>query len=311
MRAGLPMKHIDIGNGSMNASEISLGCMRIAHLSDTEASLLINTALEEGINFFEHADIYGEGKSEEVFARAVDMRPAIREKFIIQTKCGIRKGYYDFSKDHIIASVEGSLKRLKTDYVDALLLHRPDTLMEPEEIAEAFTILHTGGKVKYFGVSNHNPMQIELLGKYLRHKLIINQLQLSIMNTGMIDSGLHVNMHVDGSIDRDGSILEYCPLHDMTIQAWSPFQYGFFEGVFLDNDKFPELNKTINAIAAAKGVPNTAIAIAWILRHPAKIQAIAGTTNPQRLRDICKTSNVELSRQEWYEIYRSAGNVLP
>lgn len=305
------MKKINIGNGEISASEISLGCMRISGLSKGEASQLVNTALEEGIDFFDHADIYGGGKSEEVFADAVDMSPSVREKFIIQTKCGIRKGFFDFSKEHILNSVDGSLKRLKTEYIDVLLLHRPDTLMEPEEVAEAFAILHNSGKVRYFGVSNQNPMQIELLSKYLNHKIIINQLQLSITNTGMIDSGINVNMEIDPSIDRDGSILEYCRLKNITIQAWSPFQYGFFEGVFLDNDKFPELNKKVNEIAAVKGVPNTAIAIAWILRHPAKIQPIVGTTNAKRLKDICKASQIELTRQEWYEIYRAAGNKLP
>jgi predicted oxidoreductase len=305
------MKKINIGNGSINASEISLGCMRIANMAINEAAKLINTALEEGIDFFDHADIYGGGKSEEVFAEAVDMKPSVREKFIIQTKCGIRKGFFDFSKEHILNSVDGSLKRLKTDYLDTLLLHRPDTLMEPEEVAEAFDILYKSGKVRHFGVSNQNPMQIELLNKYLSKKIIINQLQLSIMNTGMIDAGLNVNMKNDASINRDGSILEYCRLKDITIQAWSPFQYGFFEGVFLDNDKFPELNQKINEIAKDKGVTNTAIAVAWILRHPAKIQTIAGTTNSERLKDICKASAIELTRQEWYEIYRAAGNKLP
>ncbi|GIM30006.1 aldo/keto reductase [Clostridium polyendosporum] len=305
------MKKINIANGEISASEISLGCMRINDLSKNEASALINTALEEGINFFDHADIYGGGKSEEVFADAVGMNASVREKFIIQTKCGIRDGYFDFSKEHILNSVDGSLKRLNTDYIDILLLHRPDTLMEPEEVAEAFSNLHSSGKVKYFGVSNQNPMQIELLNKYLGHKIIINQLQLSITNTGMIDSGLNVNMKIDPSIDRDGSILEYCRLKDITIQAWSPFQYGFFEGVFLNNDKFPELNNKINEIADTRGVTNTAIAIAWILRHPAKIQSIVGTTNQKRLKDICKASQVELTRQEWYEIYRAAGNKLP
>ena len=282
------MKKINIGNGRINASEISLGCMRISQLELNEASNLINTALEEGINFFDHADIYGGGKSEEVFADAINMNPSVREKFILQTKCGIRKGYFDFSKEYILNSVDGSLKRLKTDYIDTLLLHRPDTLMEPEEVAEAFDILHSSGKVKHFGVSNQNPMQIELLNKYLNQEIIINQLQLSIMHTGMIDSGINVNMKIDPSIDRDGSILEYCRLKDITIQAWSPFQYGFFEGVFLDNDKFPELNKKINEIAEIKGVTNTAIAIAWILRHPAKIQPIVGTTNSKRLKDIVR-----------------------
>lgn len=305
------MKKINIANGELKTSEILLGCMRLNELSVNAAAELINTAIENGIDFFDHADIYGAGKSEEIFAEAVNMNPAIREKLIIQTKCGIRSGYYDFSKEHIINSVEGSLKRLKTDYIDVLLLHRPDTLMEPEEVAEAFSELHSSGKVRYFGVSNQNPMQIELLNKYLNHKIIINQLQLSITNTGMIDSGMNVNMKIASSIDRDGSILEYCRLKDITIQAWSPFQYGFFEGVFLDNDKFPELNKKINEIAEIKGVENTAVAIAWILRHPAKIQPILGTTKSSRLKEICKASEIELSRQEWYEIYRAAGNKLP
>ncbi|MGH4052920.1 MAG: aldo/keto reductase [Clostridium sp.] len=305
------MKKINIGNGAVSTSEIALGCMRINDLSKTEASLLINTAIESGINFFDHADIYGGGKSEEVFADAFDMKPSNREKFILQSKCGIRQGYFDFSKEHILNSVDGSLKRLKTDYIDILLLHRPDTLMQPEEVAEAFSILQKSGKVKHFGVSNQNPMQIELLNKYLKNKIIINQLQFSITNTGIIDSGLNVNMKIDPSIDRDGSILEYCRLKDINIQAWSPFQYGFFEGVFLDNDKFPELNKKINEIAAVKGVTNSAIAIAWILRHAAKIQPIVGTTNPKRLKDICAASGVELTRQEWYEIYLAAGNKLP
>lgn len=305
------MKSINIANGEIKASEIAIGCMRIAGLEKKDAANLINTALEEGINFFDHADIYGGGKSEEVFADAIDMNPSIREKMIIQTKCSIRKGFYDFSKDYIISSVEDSLKRLKTDYVDTFLLHRPDTLMEPEEVSEAFAKLHSEGKVRHFGVSNHNSMQIELLNKYLNNKVIINQLQFSIMHTGIIDSGLNVNMKIDPSVDRDGSILEYCRLKDITIQAWSPYQYGFFEGVFLDNDKFPVLNEKINEIAKAKGVTNTAIATAWILRHPAKMQTVVGSTNANRIKEICKASNVELSREEWYAIYLAAGNKLP
>lgn len=305
------MKSINIGNSKISASQISLGCMRISKLPVNEAAALINTALEEGINFFDHADIYGGGKSEEVFADAVRMNPGVREKFIIQTKCGIRKGSYDFSKEHILNSVDGSLKRLKTEYIDILLLHRPDTLMEPEEVAEAFDMLHSSGKVRYFGVSNQNAMQIELLSKYLNQKIIANQLQFSVMHTGIIDAGINVNMKNDPSINRDGSILEYCRLKDITIQAWSPLQYGFFEGVFLDNPKFPELNDKLNEIAKAKGVTNIAIAFAWILRHPAKIQPIAGTTNAERLKNICRASDVELTRQEWYDIYRAAGNELP
>lgn len=305
------MKRITIGNSDLTASEISLGCMRMADLSKEEANKVINTALENGIDFFDHADIYGGGKSEEVFADAIDMNATVREKMILQSKCGIRQGFFDFSKEHIISSVEGSLKRLKTDYLDTLLLHRPDTLFEPEEVAAAFTELEKSGKVRHFGVSNQNPGQIELLKKYVDQELIANQLQFSIMHTGMIDTGFNVNMTIDPSLDRDGGILEYSRLHNMTIQAWSPFQYGFFEGVFLDNDKFPELNKTVDKIAADKGVTNSAIAVAWIQRHPASFQTVVGTMNPGRIADIAKASDVTLSREEWYEIYRAAGNQLP
>ncbi|EJB4743823.1 aldo/keto reductase family oxidoreductase [Listeria monocytogenes] len=305
------MKRITIGNSALTASEISLGCMRMADLSKEDANKVINTALENGIDFFDHADIYGGGKSEEVFADAIDMNATIREKMILQSKCGIRQGFFDFSKEHIIASVEGSLKRLKTDYLDTLLLHRPDALFEPEEVAAAFTELEKSGKVRHFGVSNQNPGQIELLKKYVDQELIANQLQFSIMHTGMIDTGFNVNMTIDPSLDRDGGILEYSRLNNMTIQAWSPFQYGFFEGVFLDNDKFPELNKTIDKIAADKGVTNSAIAVAWIQRHPASFQTVVGTMNPGRIADIAKASDVTLSREEWYEIYRAAGNQLP
>ncbi len=305
------MNKIKIRDCDLDASEISLGCMRIAELTTQQIATLIHTALDEGINFFDHADVYGGGQSEAKFAEALDMTPRVREKLILQTKCGIRKRSFDFSKEHILEAVDGSLKRLRTDFIDVLLLHRPDALVEPEEVADAFTILHDSGKVKYFGVSNQNPMQIELLTKFVKQPLIINQLQLSITNTGMIDAGINVNMENPPSINRDGSILDYCRLKEITIQPWSPFQYGFFEGVFLDNNKFPELNQQINEIAMSRGVTNTAIAVAWLLRHPARMQPIIGTTNPGRVKDVCKASNVKLTRQEWYDIYLAAGNKLP
>ena len=295
----------------MNASEISLGCMRIADLTNQEISTLIHTAMDEGINFFDHADVYADGQCEEKFSAALGINADLREKMILQTKVGIRQGNFDFSKEHILKAVDGSLKRLRTDYVDVLLLHRPDALVEPEEVAEAFTILETSGKVKYFGVSNQNPMQIELLTKFVKQRIHFNQLQLSIMHTGMIDAGLNVNMQIGHSINRDGSILDYCRLKDIIVQPWSPFQYGFFEGVFLDNPKFPELNQTIDSVAEERGVTNTAIAIAWLLRHPARMQPILGTTNPQRVQDACKASGIRLTRQEWYGIYLAAGNKLP
>lgn len=305
------VKRINVANGTLEVSEISLGCMRIADLSPKEAEIHIHSALEVGIDFFDHADIYAGGKAEEVFGNVLAANPGMRDRLMIQAKCGIRNGFFDFSKEHIVSSVENSLKRLQTDYVDVLLLHRPDTLMEPEEVAEAFDDLERRGLVKHFGVSNQNPLQIELLKKNVKQPLLFNQLQLSIMVTGMIDAGFNVNMTNAGSVVHDGGILEYSRLHDMTIQPWSPFQYGFFEGVFLGNEKFPKVNEVINRIADDKGVTDTAIAIAWLLRHPAKMQPIVGTTNTARLLDIAKSSSITLSREEWYEIYRAAGNVLP
>jgi Predicted oxidoreductase len=285
--------------------------MRINSLDNAEAEKFIQTAIEEQANFFDHADIYGNGKCEEIFSNAINMNADKREKLIIQSKCGIRKGMFDFSKEHIIESVEGSLKRLKTDYLDVLLLHRPDALVEPEEVAEAFDLLENSGKVRHFGVSNQNPMQIQLLQKSLKQPIIANQLQLSITNSNMISNGVNVNMENSSAINRDGSILDYCRLNSITIQPWSPFQYGFFEGVFLGNNKFPELNRKIDEIAEKYNVSNTTITIAWILRHPAHMQPISGTMNIKRLKDICKATDIQLTREDWYEIYRAAGNVLP
>lgn len=305
------MKKIDIGKSGFKASEIVLGCMRINKMSVEELSNYVDIAMGEGITLFDHADIYGRGYCEELFGKMLTSRPGLRDKIQIQSKCAIRPGYYDFSKGHILDSVDGILQRLRTDFLDLLILHRPDTLMEPEEVAEAFDILQSSGKVRNFGVSNFNSMQIELLKSSVKQPLIVNQMQFSIMHCGMINSGIQTNTLFEGSLDRDGSILEYCRLKNITLQAWSPFQYGFFEGVFIDNDKFPELNTVLDRIAKEKGVSKSAIAVAWILRHPAKIQTIVGTTNIERLKDICTASNIELSRPEWYEIYRAAGNRLP
>ena len=305
------MKNINIGKSDFEASEIVLGSMRIGEMSVKELSNYIDVAMGEGINLFDHADIYGGGYCEELFGKVLLERVGLRDSIKIQSKCGIRDGYYDFSKEHILNSVEKSLKRLNTDYLDMLILHRPDTLMEPEEVAEAFDILKSSGKVNNFGVSNFNSMQIELLKKYVNEPILVNQMQFSIMHSGMINSGIQANSLFEGSIDRDGSILEYCRLNDITLQAWSPFQYGFFEGVFIDNDRFTELNIVLDRIATEKNISKSALAVAWILRHPARMQTILGTTNPDRLKDICAASNIELSRLEWYEIYRAAGNKLP
>jgi predicted oxidoreductase len=305
------MKTIPLGKSELQVPVIAVGCMRIQKLDQPAAEKFIKTALDLGANFFDHADVYGNGACEALFAKAIGMTPALREQMILQSKVGIRANMFDFSKEHILEGVNGSLKRLQTDYLDILLLHRPDALVEPEQVAEAFDILHSSGKVRYFGVSNQKPMQIELLRKYLHQDIQCNQLQLSIPHSQMISNGIYVNMENEGAIDRDGSILNYCRLNQITIQPWSPFQYGFFEGVFLDNPKFPELNKVINRISAAHGVSNTTIALAWLLRHPAKMQPVTGTMNINRLKDCVKAADDFLSREEWYEIFVAAGNKLP
>ncbi|MDF2788085.1 MAG: aldo/keto reductase family oxidoreductase [Neobacillus sp.] len=305
------MRTMRLGSSTLEVPVVAVGCMRINSLEKNEAERFVQTALEQGANFFDHADIYGGGACEEIFADAIHMNAEVREKIILQSKCGIRKGMFDFSKEHILHSVDEILKRLKTDYLDTLLLHRPDALMEPEEVAEAFDILESSGKVRHFGVSNQNPMQIQLLQKYVKQPIVANQLQLSITNANMISNGINVNMENESAINRDGSVLDFCRLNDITIQPWSPFQYGFFEGVFLGNEKFPELNQKIDQIAAKYEVSNTTIAIAWLLRHPAKMQPVIGTMNVDRLVECCRASEIRLTREEWYEIYRAAGNILP
>lgn len=307
----MAVKIIPLGSSSLQTTEISVGCMRIAGMAPDAVDTFVQTSLDEGLNFFDHADIYGGGKSEEVFAASVKRLGVKREDLILQSKCGIRKGMFDFSKEHILNSVDGILKRLETDYIDVLLLHRPDTLVEPEEVAEAFTQLKDSGKVRHFGVSNHNPGQIELLQASLPMKLEANQLQFSVTNTGMLDHGLNVNMEIDRSIDRDNSILDYCRLKKITVQAWSPFQYGFFKGSFIGSPEFPELNKVLDTIGESFGVSSTTLAIAWILRHPAKMQVVIGTTKPERIKEVAQASGVSLSREQWYEIYRATGKTLP
>lgn len=307
------MKYIDYNNKKL--STIVMGCMRISDLSVEDVERLVDTCLEVGINSFDLADIYGGGKSEIVLGKVLKKRPELREKMWIQSKCGIRNQgpvpFFDFSKEYILKSVDGILERLQTDHVDSLLLHRPDVLMEPEEVNEAFEILKSEGKVLSFGVSNMNPAQIELLKKEVKQPLMINQLQLSAAFSPAFNFGFNVNMENEASINHDGSIFEYCRLKDMVIQSWSSLQYGYFEGVFLDNEKFPKLNSVLKRLAKEKGVTPTAIALAWILRYPAKMQAVIGTTKPERIIESAKATEITLTREEWYEIYLSAGHQLP
>lgn len=306
------MKQIMLGNTGMNAPAVVVGCMRLAQKSCGEMQRFIHTAVDMGAHYFDHADIYGGGQSEKIFGEAMAKDPSIkREALILQSKCGIRKGFFDFSREYILSSVDGILQRLQTEYLDVLLLHRPDALMEPEEVAAAFEQLHKSGKVRHFGVSNHNPMQVELLKKHVAQPLIINQLQFSIPVSNMVAAGLEVNMTTAGSFNRDGSVLDYSRLNDITIQAWSPFQMENWQGCFIDSDKFPELNREMQLLAEQFGVSKTTIATAWILRHPAGMQVVSGTASEQRLKEIVDAEKVLLTREEWYRLYLAAGHILP
>ena len=308
------MKKINIVNGPANVPAIVLGCMRMPALTVDETANVIRNAYDLGIDFFDHATCYGDGEAETRFGDAFPKTGLRREDVILQSKCGLRfdRQIFDWSKENILNSVDDSLRRLKTDYLDVLLLHRPDLLYEPEEIAEAFDRLYESGKVRHFGVSNTLPMQIEYLKKFVKQPLIINQLQLSLEQSQLIDQDLYMNNKTtEMSVMRDGSALDYCRLHDITIQAWSPLQFGMFRGVFIDHPEFPDLNVALENLAEQYGVSKTAIAIAWILRHPAKMQAIAGTMNPEHLKEIVDACKVTLSREEWYRLYLASGKFLP
>ncbi len=308
------MRYITLGQDDKELSEIVLGMMRIEDKSVKEVEELVETALSVGINAFDLADIYGRGRCEELLGLVLKNRPDLREKMWIQSKCGIRIEeftYFDFSKDYIIKSVDGILQRLKIDHLDSLLLHRPDALMESDQVAEAFDLLYKQGKVRDFGVSNQNPMMMELLKKDIKQPLAVNQLQLSAAFTPGFESGFHVNMEDSQAAMRDGSIFEYCQLHDVVIQAWSVLQFGYFKGNFVGNEKFQALNQVLDRLAIKYGVTSSTIAVSWILRYPAKMQAVVGTTNPKHLREVSQAGNFSLTRKEWYEIYLAAGNNLP
>lgn len=308
------MRYMTLGQDDKELSEIVLGMMRIKDKSVKEVEELVETALSVGISAFDLADIYGRGRCEELLGLVLKNRPDLREKMWIQSKCGIRIEeftYFDFSKDYIIKSVDGILQRLKIDHLDSLLLHRPDALMESDQVAEAFDLLYKQGKVRDFGVSNQNPMMMELLKKDVKQPLAVNQLQLSAAFTPGFESAFHVNMEDSQAAMRDGSIFEYCKLHDVVIQAWSVLQFGYFKGNFVGNEKFQALNQVLDRLAIKYGVTSSTIAISWILRYPAKMQAVVGTTNPKHLREVSQAANFSLTRKEWYEIYLAAGNNLP
>lgn len=311
------MKTFTMPHTEITAPEVILGLMRIAEKSDEEIRTLVGTARDAGIDFFDHADVYGPElhACERRFADALALTPAERDQVTLQTKCGIVPDgpYFDFSYEHIVASAEESLRALKTDHIDILLLHRADALVEPEEVARAFDELHEAGKVRCFGVSNHTPRQIDLLASAVSQPLVANQLQLSITHSTIVAQGIAPNMQAEEqsrTLDG-GGILDYCRLHGITVQAWSPFQAGFFNGVFLGDDRYPELNAVIDRLARELDTTPEAIAVAWIERIPGAVQTVLGTTTPSRVRDAAEGSGIELSRAQWYELFRAAGWTVP
>ncbi len=296
--------------GEMETSRVIMGCMRIADKPLVDIERLIAAALSKGVNTFDHADIYGRGDCEKVFGVAVKDLRIQREDIILQSKCGIRDGYYDFSKEYVIESVEGSLRRLNTDYLDVLLLHRPDALMETEEICAALDKLQAEGKVHSFGVSNFSSSQIQLLTS-AGVNVVANQVQFSLGNTILVDEGLNVNMQKTESVQRGGGLLNFCRLNNITLQAWSPLTYGFFQDSLLNEDAFPALNMVFTAFAEKYACAPSAIALAWILRHPAKMQVITGTANAEHMLQLCDCADIELTREEWYTLYQATGKTLP
>ncbi len=305
------MKQVILQENLKPVSTIGIGCMRIASMNEKEADTFIHTALDASINFFDEADIYGGGKSEEVLGTFLHNSPSEREKIFIQSKCGIRKGFFDFSKEHILSSVDGILSRLHTDHLDSLLLHRPDILMDVNEVQEAFDELYQSGKVLAFGVSNMSSGHMSYLSKYIHQKLITNQLQVSCAHTPIIDALLHVDMHDTWSVDHDGGVLPYMMENGISLQCWSPLQKGYFEGVFLNDPEYKELNDTLDATASKYKVEKDTIAYAWLLKIPCSTQVITGTTKPERILSAAKAMDIDLTKEEWYQIYTNAGNILP
>ena len=303
------MKTIQLG--AFPASQVVMGCMRIAGRSVEQADRLVRTALDCGVSLFDHADIYGAGESETLFGQVLQQDPSLRDRMLIQDKCGIRGGFYDLSCDHILHSVEASLQRLHTDYLDLLLFHRPDALAEPEEVARVLETLKHQGKVRQFGVSNMNPAQIRLLEAWTGETFAADQMQLSLLHAGLVTSGFNVNVDNDEGTMRDGGVLPFCQRRGMALQAWSPLQYGMFQGCFLGDPQFPQVNEALETLAARHQATPAAIALAWILRIPGRMQVITGTADPEHLRQACQAAEITLSRQEWYRLYTACGYTLP
>lgn len=308
------MKTILLGQNKIPVPAIIQGTMRFDRLTTNEVAAMFHNDLENGTNFVDTANCYGkpEGLVESIIGKTFAENPGLRDKLVLQSKGGITfypdgRPYHNYSKEHLLKTLDASLSRLQTDHLDYFLLHRVDALFHPEEVAEAFDIMKREGKVLHFGVSNDVPYGIELLQKYCSVPIEVNQMQFSIAHADMCVQPIATNNHDFYAVDRDCGVLNYCRLKDITIQAWSPFQYGFIDGVFIDNPKYQEVNDAMQKVADKYGVNKTTIAIAWILRHPADMQVVCGTTRIERFNDCCKACDIELTYEDWYNIYLAAG----
>ncbi len=324
------MNKYKIYNTDLEVSRIAYGCMGIggswddSPLADETISKAIDSvsaALEGGINFFDHANIYARGKSEIVFSKVLQELKGIRDKIIIQSKCGIRfpgdpnpesPGRYDFSYKNIVESTNASLNRLGIEQLDILLLHRPDPLMQPEEVAKAFDELHKQGKVRYFGISNFNPGQMTLLQNSLDYPLVVNQIEISLLHHHVFNDGILANQ-LSGKYAAATGIIDHCMLNNIQVQAWSPVALGkIFNPPTDAESNVKKLSRKLIEYAEEKNTSVEAIALAWLLKHPAGIQPVIGTTKPERIINSCKADDIELTREEWYTLFTIArGNPVP
>lgn len=302
------MKTIKLGQ--LETTQLVYGCMKLGRADEKEALRAVHTAYDCGIRMFDNADIYCAGESERRFGRA--LQQIGRSRVAVQSKCGICPGYYDFSRSHLLAAVEGCLRRIGTDYLDVLCLHRPDTLMDGEEVAEVFDTLYQSGRVRAFGVSNFTPLQIEYLKKYTSFPIVADQLQFGPAHTGMVDCGMCANMAVPAACGKDGGVLDYCRLHGIVIQAWGPLRNGGGRpGTFLNDPAYEKGNAVLQQFARENGITPAAAAVAWIERHSANMQVILGSVRAGRICEMAAADGVEMTRAQWYQIYRAFGNLVP
>lgn len=311
------------------ASQIAYGCMGLGggwnnnpvtneHIQ--QAYDVINTALESNINVFDHADIYTFNKAEIAFGSVLKQTPSLRDDMFIQSKCGIRfedelaPGRYDFSSEWITHSVNGILKRLHTEKLDMLLLHRPDPLMDLHELAESLEFLNAAGKFDYLGVSNMNLHQIRFLQSALNMPIVANQIEMSLAKLDWLNDGVLVGNDGIQNVDFVSGTLEHCQMNNIQIQAWGCLAQGRYSeaGLHSDNANTRNTAQLVLNLSEKYQVPSEAIVLAFLLRHPANIQPIIGTTNLDRIRASALATTVSLSREDWYQLFvTSRGHALP